>query len=297
MARPMHADDWLVPLELAHALIAAQMPDLAGLPLTVVPSGGTDNLLYRLGPDLTMRLPRTPGAAAVVAKEVRWLPVLAPHLPLPVSLPLRAGQPALGYPYPWSVTLWLPGQDAFAAPPSPGVGAALAGFIAALHAIPLPADAPRATGTLADRDPFTRQMIALVTDEADPARLTEVWQACLALPVWDGPPVWAHADLHPLNILTNNGQISAVIDWGGLAANDPAHDLIPAWTMLDGAERADFRASLAPDDATWARGRAYAFSKAVMATPYYRDTNPVFRDAMQAALNRTLADWPSYGPP
>jgi aminoglycoside phosphotransferase (APT) family kinase protein len=150
-----------------------------------------------------------------------------------------------------------------------------------------------ARGHLAPRDAFTRQMIARVTDEADPTHLTQVWEAALALPPWQGQPHWIHADLHPLNLLTTSGRIAAVIDWGGLCVGDPAHDLICAWAVLPAAARSIFREALGVDAPTWARARALAFSKAVMAVPYYRNSNPPLRDAMRLTLHRTLADWPT----
>ena len=147
-------------------------------------------------------------------------------------------------------------------------------------------------GHLRPRDAFTRQMIAGITDEADPAEVRRLWQAALALPVWDGPPVLIHADLHPLNLLTLEGRIVAVIDWGAFCAGDPAHDLICGWMVLGPAGRAHFRKLLAVDEATWARGRALAFSKAVMAAPYYRNSNPALHGVMRRALQHTMDDWP-----
>lgn len=82
----------------------------AHLPLTRIESAGTDNALYRLGPELAVRLPRRPSAAGQVAKEARWLPALAPHLPIAIPVPLAMGQPGEGYPHPWGVYRWLEGE-------------------------------------------------------------------------------------------------------------------------------------------------------------------------------------------
>jgi aminoglycoside phosphotransferase (APT) family kinase protein len=138
----------------------------------------------------------------------------------------------------------------------------------------------------------SEHFIAQFQDEADPARLRQVLARARQLPAHAGPPVWHHGDLHPLNLLTDQGRLSAVIDWGSLGTGDPSMDLMAGWALFDAPARAAFRRALAPDPAAWARGRALAFSKAVAAIPYYRTSNPRFRDAMKATLARVLADWP-----
>ena len=292
----MHGGETQFTLQQAAALVAAQFPEWAGLPLADAGAGGTDNRLIRLGDEMVLRFPRTPGAAAQMAAEARWLPWLAPQLPLEVPAPLAFGQPGEDYPHPWQILRWIAGANALVAPPADDLAAAgaLAGFVAALRAIPVPPDAPPMPkgGHLRPRDAFTRQMIAGITDEADPAEVTRLWHAALALPVWQGSPVLVHADLHPLNLLTQQGRIAAVIDWGVFCAGDPAHDLICGWMVLGPAGRAHFRNLLAVDEATWARGRALAFSKAVMAAPYYRNSNPALHGVMRRALQHTMAEWP-----
>jgi aminoglycoside phosphotransferase (APT) family kinase protein len=148
----MHPDDWPMTAGLARRLLAAQMHDLADLPLRGVASAGTDNVLFRLGDGLSLRFPRTGHAGGLIAKESRWLPVLAPLLPLPVPCPLRVGLPDFGYPHDWSVTPWLPGQDAQTVPPDQTMLAQdLAGFIRALRAVDpglAGGDPPRGRGGL-----------------------------------------------------------------------------------------------------------------------------------------------------
>lgn len=301
----MHADDRPVGIDSARALVAAQFPLWAGLPLRPIAGteagGGTDNVIYRLGRTRALRFPRTESAAALPEKEWRWLPALAPRLPLPLPVPQALGAPGAGHPWAWTVARWLPGRDAQAVPPDQMQAARdLAGFIAALHALPLPAGAPPMSdwGRLPPRDPFIRRMIAAFRpDEGDAARLSALWDACLALPPWTGPPVWVHADLHPLNILSDGRRLSGVIDWGGLCAGDPAHDLAAAWYLFDSPARALFRDLLRPRPADWARARALALSKALQAIPYYRRTNAPFRAAMRATLARVLADAGALGGP
>lgn len=285
----MHAGEVAVGARLARALIVAQMPDLAGLPLRRVGTGGTDHVLFRVGSAALARFPRLAGAAGQAAREAAWLPALAPHLPLAVPGPLRLGAPGAGYPFAWSVGPWIAGRDAWAAPPR-DAAAALARLVAALRTAPVPPGAPHRTGRLADRDAFLRRMIAAVRGEADPPGLTRLWDRCLALPDWRGRAAWAHGDLHPLNLLVRRGKLVAVIDWGGLGAGDPAEDLLPAWAVLDPAGREAFRAALDVTEAEWTRGWGFAFSKAVMALPYYRDSNPRLRDMMGRMLGECLDD-------
>jgi aminoglycoside phosphotransferase (APT) family kinase protein len=293
----MHDDDRPVGPDLARRLIAAEMPDLAGLPLRPVASAGTDNVLYRLGERLVLRFPRAPWAGALIAKEAAWLPVLAPHLPLPIPRPGRLGRPALGYPYPWSVIPWLPGQDLQAGPvpDQPGLARELAAFVRALQAVDpgLAGDSPpQGRGApLAARDGFIRSMIGRVTDEGDPAEWTAFWDQAMALPDHAGPAVWLHGDLHGANLLARDGRLSAVIDWGCLGLGDPAYDLTPAWTLFDPPARAVFRAALDADDATWARARALAGSGAMGAIPYYRSSNPGLMAIATVTLARVLDDW------
>jgi aminoglycoside phosphotransferase (APT) family kinase protein len=293
----LHLDETVMTPALAARLLSAQFADWSGLPMRPLASGGSDNLMIRLGDDMVLRFPRLAAAAAGMANEARWLSVLAPHLPLPVPQVIAMGRPDFGYPHIWSVLRWIEGEDALAAPPAEDLAAAraLAGFVGALRAQSVPLDAPPmvAGGHLCARDDFTRAMIARITDEADPLAVTKIWHKALDLPPWDGVPVLVHADLHPLNLLTRNGTLAAVIDWGAFCAGDPAHDLICGWTVLEAAGRALFRDLLGQDDATWARGRALAFSKALMAAPYYRETNRPLHDVMRRTLVRTMADWPS----
>src|SRR5207248_2290872 len=206
-----------VSLALVRRLLADQHPDLAGLPLSVL-ANGWDNLMCRLGGDLVVRLPRRSQAAELVRHEQRWLPVLAPRLPLPIPAPVREGQPGPGYPWWWSVVPLLPGEVAARRPPADPRQAAIAlgGFLGALHA-PAPPDAPAnpVRGIpLAARDETFGENLRLLGGAVDAAALRAAWGAALATPVWEGPPVWVHGDLHPANILADRGLVRGVIDFG-----------------------------------------------------------------------------------
>nr|WP_179722209.1 aminoglycoside phosphotransferase family protein [Petropleomorpha daqingensis] len=289
----MHADEVGTDVDLVRRLLAGQFPQWAELPLRPVPSSGTDNALYRLGADMVVRLPRIGWAVTDVEAEQRRLRSLAPHLPLPIPEPLAAGAPGAGYPWSWSVYRWLAGEEARAdrLPDPVGTAEALAGFVGTLHGIEV-ADPPAGGGRggpLAARDAATRAAIAALDGELDSRAVTAVWEQALAAPVRDAPPVWVHADLAPGNLLLREGRVVAVLDFGALTVGDPAVDLLVAWNLFSGAARERYRAVLGVDDATWARGRGWAVSVALIALPYYRHTNPALVAQSWRTLREVLA--------
>src|SRR5207302_10083711 len=112
MPAKMHADELDTDASLVRRLLAAQFPQWADLPIEPVHPTGTDNALYRLGDDMVVRLPRRERTSATLEQERRWLPRLAPLLPVAVPAPLADGMPAESYPFPWSVYSWLTGERA-----------------------------------------------------------------------------------------------------------------------------------------------------------------------------------------
>ena len=217
-----------VTAELARALLADQHPDLAALPIVHL-EDGWDNVMLRLGESLALRMPRRRAAGALILTEQRWLPLVAPRLPLPTPTPLRVGAPGRGYPFGWSVVRWLEGEPSDLAPPDADQGEVLAGFLAALHQ-PAPADAPhnpyRGSVPLASRAETFEQRCAearAMHGPLSPALRQRYEEGC-ATPV-DAPRSWFHGDLHGRNVLVKDGRLSGVIDWGDMAAGDPACDL------------------------------------------------------------------------
>jgi aminoglycoside phosphotransferase (APT) family kinase protein len=294
-ATKMHADEVATDAALVRRLLAAQFPHWSERPIEPVVSYGTDHDIYRLGADLAARLPRIGWATDQAAKEAKWLPRLAPHLPLALPVPLAMGHPADGYPFDWSVCTWLPGQNANGTISDLDLAAVdLAAFVIALRRIetagahPRP---PRGRGApLAENDDQVRRSIAQLGDRIDADAVLRAWQESLNAPAWDGPEVWVHGDLLPGNLLVVDGRLSGVIDFGGLNVGDPACDLQPAWNVFTGGSRARFRAELEVDDASWLRGRGWALCQAVSALPYYWDTNPGMVRQASHALAQVLAD-------
>lgn len=291
--RVMHPDEVPTSADLVRRLLAEQHPQWAELDVRPVPSAGTDNALFRLGGDLVVRMPRIGWAVDQVAKEQQWLPRLAPHLPVAVPEPVAVGEPGFGYPWRWSVYRWLDvGTNPVVGALDDPVGLAedLAAFVRALQDIDATAGPTGSRGgPLAERDEQTRDCIAAVADEFPVQPLQQMWDDALAAPVWAGPPVWLHGDLSAGNVLVRDGRLVAVIDFGSLGVGEPAVDLLPAWQVLPDPARPAFRAAVQVDDATWARGRGWALSVALIQLPYYRDRNPPLAASSRHVIRELLA--------
>jgi aminoglycoside phosphotransferase (APT) family kinase protein len=164
-------------------------------------------------------------------------------------------------------------------------------FIRALHAID-PAGGPpaRRGAPVQVQDERARAALAELAGSIDVDAAARAWEAALEAPPWAGAPVWVHGDLLPGNLLVRGGRLTGVIDWAGAGIGDPACDLIIAWGLLSEEARPAFREQLGVDDATWARGRGWALSLALIAIPYYRDTNPAFAETARHVLDEVLAD-------
>ncbi|MEU4427854.1 aminoglycoside phosphotransferase family protein [Actinoplanes sp. NPDC024001] len=260
---------------LVRRLIDSQFPQWEQLTLRRVTPGGSDHVIYRLGSDLSVRLPRHTGAIRQAAKELHLLPRLAPALPLSIPEPVAVGEPDLGYPWAWGVSRWLDGAVARYEELGDSVETALllADFLSALQSVEFTA-AVEPDEPLADHDDQVRAAIADIADAFDARSLLAIWREAVTAPAWDRPPVWYHGDFHTGNLLTTGGKVSAVIDFGGLGRGDPARDLMMAFTLLEGRARRAFREALAVDEATWARGRGRSLMGGVFAYRAYAATNP-----------------------
>ena len=281
-SKKMHANEVSTDVSLVRRLLSSQFPEWANLAIKPVASAGTDNAIFRLGHDMSVRLPRIDWAEAQVDKEHEWMPRLAPHLPLAIPLPLAKGEPDEKYPYHWSVYRWLKGKNASIDQLVDPCQTAteLAQFITALQQIdtaggPLAEEHNLRGVPLKTRDKLTRESIATLKSTIDTNAAFAVWEEALQALEWNNKPVWFHGDLLIGNVLFERGHLSAVIDFGGLGVGDPACDLMIAWSLFSGESRKVFRETLNVDDDTWARGRGQALSQAVIFIPYYLNTNPL----------------------
>lgn len=296
----MHPDEVDIDDHVVRRLVDSQLPEWSGLPIARVESDGTENAIFRLGDEMAIRMPRHPRAVAALEKEYRWLPRLAPELPLAVPLPVAKGAAGDGFPFPWVVMSWIEGERATAdhVGDPRRLAADLAAFIVALREIdptggPVPSAQNYGRGVpLATRDRWVRACIGELGDTIDADAATDAWDAALDAPVWSDPPVWIHGDLSPGNVLMHDGRLSGVIDFGGLGVGDPGCELSVAWMMFDDDARRVFRDALAVDDATWARGRGWALSIALIYVPYYLETNPGGTARARRVIDAVLAEHP-----
>ncbi|MDQ4058712.1 MAG: aminoglycoside phosphotransferase family protein [Actinomycetota bacterium] len=288
MAR-MHRDEIDISQALVRHLLEEQFPKWGELPLRRIEPEGTDNAIFRLGDDLSVRLPRREGPTRPGGKELEWLPKLAPLLPVDVSVPVAQGRPTERYPWFWEIHTWVKG----ASTPVEGIDTIQAArdlceLIASLQAID-PTDGPRGRGIpLAERDEEIRYWFARF--EGDSAAREE-WDRALAARPWDGPPRWHHGDLDVRNWLLREGRIAGVIDWGSMGVGDPACDIMVAWKLHSAGARDVFREKLQVNDATWERARGWALSQAVAILAYYTpENNPVLFCEAESWLELVLSE-------
>ncbi len=284
-------------VDLVARLIGSQFPQWANLPIRPVDADGWDNATFRLGDEMSVRLPSDDAYAPGTRKEQRWLPILAPALPLPIPEQLAFGRPGCGFPRPWSVCRWIDGTPADAAPVAdlPRFAADLADFLAVLYQVdPAGGPPPGAHnfyrgGPLDVYDGETRRELEALQGHIDTALAREVWDAALQA-TWDGPPVWFHGDAQPGNLLLKDGRLSAVIDFGTCGVGDPSCDTTIAWTFLSGESARVFAERLPVDSATWVRGRGWAIWKAMKTYRGALRDDPADAEFTMHVIEKILAD-------
>lgn len=302
----LHHDEVLIDAGLVHQLLRSQYPEFVDRPLRPVEEQGTDNVVFRLGLDLSVRLPRKKEAVPRLLKEIEWLPRLRPHLPLSVPIPVATGEPSEDYPFPWAIFRWLDGttpqpQDLRGA----DTAHALGHFVSVLHSLdtsggPVATPGTNRGGPLAAVDQTTRAALGEVLelieqgrvdrDMLDPAAALDVWQAAVDAPAWTQPGVWLHRDLHCANLLAVGGLLTGVLDFGGLLVGDPAGNVMAAWHVLPPEHRGTFRRIVGADDATWTRARGWVLSQGLVALPYYLDTHAGMVQMARRAIAEALQD-------
>lgn len=271
-----------------RALLAEERPDLADRPISPL-AEGWDNAMFTVGDDLIARLPRRDVTVPLLRHELRWLPVLAPGLPLPVPVPVHEGRPTARHPWPWALVPHLPGAVAASADLDPDrVVVTLAGFLTALHR-PAPAEAPhnphRGIPLALRRPPLPDDRRARLAGHLDLDLLDQAWRDGCDAPAHSGPAVWVHGDLHPRNLLAREGDLCAVLDWGDLCQGDPASDLASAWMLLPPSHHDDLRRAIACDAATWTRARAWAaLYAALLKDAALSDNDPVWDGVVEQIL-------------
>ena len=295
----LHEDEFQIDAALVRTLLAEQLPAYAGLPLRRVTTGGTENVVFRLGDELAVRVPLHAEAVGGLLKEVRWLSTVARQVSLKVPEVVAVGEPGELFPFPWVVVRWLAGEDALTGriDSTPDAARALGRFVAELQALDV-TGAPeyRTTGAhrgspLVGHDDAFRAALVQCEGLLDVDRVREVWDDALAAPVWDGAPTWLHADLIPGNLLVRDGRLVGVLDFGCLTTGDPAYDVTPAWHLLNRESRPVFREVIGPDDGTWRRARGVVVRYSVEALPYYLHSSPSMVTTARRGISEALTDY------
>ncbi len=290
-----------IDIPLVSRLVSAQFPQWANLPIRRIRPNGWDNRTFRLGDNMSVRLPSAECYSGQVEKEHDWLPRLAPPLPLPIPFPLAMGHSGEGYPWNWSVYRWIEGEKActghiddlnlFAT--------TLAEFLVALTQIDSsggPIAGPHSFyrgGPLATYDAETRQTIESLGSRIDKRLVTEVWETSLASN-WQTRPVWLHGDFNAANLIVQGGRLVAVIDFGCMGIGDPACDMTIAWSFLSRESRKVFRTTTGVDDSTWQRGRGWTLWKALTTLLENDDAIPKKASTARRTIDELLADYRTF---
>ena len=290
----MHEDEFDIHDGLVRGMIDTQFPQWSTLPLSRVRSSGTVHVIFRLGNDLAVRLPRSAEFTPALEREAALLPVLGAALPLAIPELVAVGLPTKDFPSTWLILGWIDGEVLAGTSVDDPRSAAtrLGAFVEAIRSIEVPGELStnQRGRPLAASDEWTRASIAAVAGDFDPVVLTARWESALAAPSWDGATAWIHGDLLPGNLLVRNRELAAVIDFGECAVGNPTCDLVAGWWVFEGPSRDTFRRAAGADWGSWNRARGWALSGAVGALAYYARTNPEFSDQARRTIRNVIAD-------
>lgn len=276
-------------------LIAARFPELAGLPVRALSAKGTDNHIFRVGNDLCARFPKAAWAVGTAKREAAALPRFA-GAPIPVPAVYGLGAAGDSYPHAWSVVSWLPGTPLEDTEPDDAMAQAhqLAEFFGFVRSVSPEPEFRYGAENNGRGAPLTVRAQAF---EAALARLPGIdiafagrlWAKALKATSSERP-VWLHGDVHPGNVLVDDGRLSGVIDWGLCGVGDGACDLLSAWAMFDRAPREAFRKAMGASDADWLRGAGWALSMAVIYLPYAYE-NGLRSDMSERMIARLMEEF------
>jgi aminoglycoside phosphotransferase (APT) family kinase protein len=280
-------------VELVAELLREQHPDFAHFEVREAASG-FDNTIWRLGDNFVVRLPRRAVGAVLMEHELRWLPELAPRLPLQVPTPVRTGRPSQRFAWPWSIAKWIEGSpgNEVAEETLRRAATPLGNFLRCLH-VEAPANAPvnEFRGV-----PLGRHETSFLTrfsdvgDRVDRDELLEVWRRALDAPPWSTHDVWIHGDLHPANTIFDHENLVGIIDFGDLCSGDPATDLAGALMSLPFESIQEFLDAYGPvDRATLWRTLGWAVHFGLMFTLLGADSEPSYAPLGKRALDNALS--------
>ena len=289
----LHEDEVEIHETIVRALLQEQCPLYLFEKLTFFESMGTENVMFSLGEDKLIRLPRVEGAVDSLKKEAKWLPVLGKNLKIPIPKVLFEGKPSRAYPFPWLIISKLEGAEISNENLVDQSKASqnLAEFILSLRFAPMKKGPICSRGLpLAKRDKAVRESILLLEGAYDIKLLTELWEDSLKASDWQKEPLWLHGDLHKGNLLAKESEISAILDFGLSGIGDPSCDLMAAWTVLEAQSRTEFFSFLRADNNSIRKARGWALSLGILGYPYYKETNPSFALLAKNAMDEVISD-------
>jgi aminoglycoside phosphotransferase (APT) family kinase protein len=290
----VHADQLEISPATVRTLIDDQFPQWRHLAVRPLSTQGTVNAIFRLGDDLTARFPlqTRPGAHEWLRSEADAAAELLGRTRFATPKPVALGEPGPGYPSPWSVQTWLPGEVVTTQTLGDAFALDLAEFITGVRAI----DTRGRTfsgggrgGDLKDHDDWMETCFERSESLLDVPTLRRIWSDLRNLPRGDHADLMTHGDLIPGNLLVTDGRLTGVLDVGGLGPADPALELVAAWHLLEAGPRATLRRALTTDDLEWRRGQAWAFVQAMGLPWYYDKTNPPMAETGRRTLARIVA--------
>lgn len=282
----------------ASNLIADQFPALAGAEVRILPVGGTESTIARIGADLTARFPVHADDPVRVAGRLRAqlaaTDAFAAASTVPAPRARGMGRPGHGYPLPWTLQTWVQGDVATPVSSADAVELArdLAALIRSLRRVPTGGrrfGGEGRGGALTDHDGWVAECLERSADLLDVPALGGMWTALRTLPQ-TGAPVMSHTDLIPANLLATEGRLVGVLDAGGFQPADPALDLVCAWHLFDADARAVLREEVGCSHLEWLRGAAWALEQALGLVWFYERTNPPMAALGRSTLARLLAD-------
>lgn len=258
--------------------------------------------MFRIGDTLAIRLPRSDDYVADLVNEVRWLPRLAPDLPVAVPDVVAVGQPSGAFPRPWAVVSWVPGDLPLALHGSQQavLAESLGTFLQSLHAVDttdVPAEPEHwgyrcgepVTDTI---DRWADHAAAELVDLFDPTSVREAWRRLRDVAAATEAACWVHTDLSEENLLAHrDGRLAGVIDFGGVGVGDRSVDLLYAWSMFDAPARQVLRVASGAEDETWTRARAWAFvGPGLLTIANYRLTMPSRAERLTSMVETIAAE-------
>lgn len=295
--RPSKANPWEpdVAMSADHAarLIAAEFPELVPVHLELL-GIGWDNTAYLVNENWVFRFPRRQIARDLIEIEARWLPVLAPCLPLPIPVPEYLGKPDETYPYPFCGYRLLAGRTAcsgrFTLDDHMANADILAAFLSRLHSpdtapkwlgsapgdVIARTDLGRRTRVIMERLARLESRVPWVRDRGDAIR--SLAQELSGARPRSGRGAWVHGDLYARHLLVDaENRVCGVIDWGDMHRGDIALDLSIAFSFLAPEARVRFCVAYGPvdlceDPDLWQRARFQGLFYGVVLMDYGTET-------------------------